>query len=562
MPPSSATQIQELVSLRYDFSPDAARQKTELFRALRKRRCATPEDVKSLHEAACFARAFPENAAVRGATEKLLEEFGARADVRRFRRRLGDSGIAGAAVYFRFYWLMAIRLAERWPDAISIDWKEFERKADVVGLLHLLVTFSETPALDAQVRGAREWIDDLKSADETDAAFLIRRFAALDVPTPVREKMYEDLDVPLRLDPGPTTPARGRECFARAPVVYRREPPERGRPPDFRRAVLASRPRVRAASPIEARELIDLANACMVSRHRDLLVFLHGDPQDVRIIDCGDGLSFACIGATPQRRLVLEAVYGFLTLMNGVPIGYVLCSALFSSSEIAYNIFETFRGRGAAQVYAKFLGAVHRLFGVDSFALDPYQLGHENKEGQQSGAWWFYYKLGFRPHDPDVRRLVREELAALKADRGYRTSPARINELAAEYMFLHLDAPRRDVLGHIDLGNIGAHVSRFLADRFGAERERGLAECARETAPLLGLRKNTRLSPGEKLAWRRWSPLALALPGIERWTAAQKRTLRDVMRAKGGRRESDFVKRIDTHKRLRAALLELSQTAP
>ena len=33
-----------------------------------------------------------------------------------------------------------------------------------------------------------------------------------------------------------------------------------------------------------------------------------------------------------------------LTLKNGVPIGYVLISAINASSEIAYNVFETWRG--------------------------------------------------------------------------------------------------------------------------------------------------------------------------------------------------------------------------
>ena len=48
------------------------------------------------------------------------------------------------------------------------------------------------------------------------------------------------------------------------------------------------------------------------------------------------------------RRLVFEAVYGFLTLKNGVPIGYVLLSALYRSAEVAYNVFDSFRGAETA----------------------------------------------------------------------------------------------------------------------------------------------------------------------------------------------------------------------
>ena len=50
---------------------------------------------------------------------------------------------------------------------------------------------------------------------------------------------------------------------------------------------------------------------------------------------------------------------------------------------------------------------VRHLFGSDACSIDPYQLGHGNEEGLASGAWWFYYKLGFRPLDPDIRKLAR-----------------------------------------------------------------------------------------------------------------------------------------------------------
>jgi len=51
-----------------------------------------------------------------------------------------------------------------------------------------------------------------------------------------------------------------------------------------------------------------------------------------------------------KGAFLLESVYGFLTLKNGIPIGYVLVSALFGSSEIAYNVFETYRGGEAGAV--------------------------------------------------------------------------------------------------------------------------------------------------------------------------------------------------------------------
>ena len=68
----------------------------------------------------------------------------------------------------------------------------------------------------------------------------------------------------------------------------------------------------------------------------------------------------------PSRRFLLESMYGFLTLKNGVPIGYALASGLMQYAEVAYNVFETFRGGEAAHVYGRLLATVRWLFDASS----------------------------------------------------------------------------------------------------------------------------------------------------------------------------------------------------
>lgn len=552
----SANALRSLESLRLRFGRDVAGEKVALLRGLRRARLRTADEVLRLHEVLCYWRAYPENRDVLAEVESMLGSFDRRADLRRHRAALMDTGIAGTDLYFRFYWLMAIRMVRRWPEHITIDWTDFEHAPQLVDMLHLLLPFTETPALDSIYRTAREWLDNLRGPDETDAAFLMRRFAALRVPRTTCEYLYEKLDVPVRLAPGADTPARTREKWDGAPVVFQKRPPVRTRP-NLRRAARDTDFTVRSIPPRKARELIDLANDAMVPRHRDLLVFLHADENDVRIVDFGDGLQFACYGTMPDRRLMLEAVYGFITLKNGVPIGYVLNSALFGSCELAYNVFDTFRGSEAARIYGRFLAAVHSLFGADVFTIDPYQLGHGNREGQLSGAWWFYYKLGFRPRDPAIKKLVRKELARIRRDPTYRTPPETIDRLAADNMFLSLGKDREDVLGRVSLGAVGDAAGRYLAGRFGGHRERGIRTCAREAAELLRVRDLGTLSPGERIAWDRWSPLVMAMPGVARWSVADRRALAGVIRAKGGRRESDFVRKFDAHRKLRRAIRKL-----
>jgi hypothetical protein len=316
---------------------------------------------------------------------------------------------------------------------------------------------------------------------------------------------------------------------------------------------------VRVLPRRDAARLVDMAREAMVTRGRDLDVFMFGDARDVRLVDSGDGLAFAVFCATPDHRLLLESVYGMLTLKNGVPIGYVLVSALFGSSEIAYNVFETFRGGESGHVYGAVLATAHHLFGSDTFTIYPYQLGDDNDEALQSGAWWFYQKLGFRPRDPAVKRLMRRELAAMARRGRHRSTIPTLRRLARENLYYALGRSRDDVMGELPLRRVGEAVTAAVATRFGSDRRRAGRVLTDEVRALLGLRSLDGWDRGQRLMLQRWAPLVGVLPGVARWSAAERSALVEVVRAKGGRRESDYVRRFDGHRRLRQAVTALAR---
>ena len=274
---------------------------------------------------------------------------------------------------------------------------------------------------------------------------------------------------------------------------------------------------------------------------------------------CGDAhLSNFGAFASPERRLLFETVTGYLTLRNGVPIGYVLSSTLFGSAEIAYNVFETWRGAEAARIFGRVLAMVRHLFGSDAFSIDPFQLGDANDEALDSGAWWFYRKVGFAPRAAAARRLMQREEERMRRRPGHRSSRAVLARLAAHHAYWFAGRPRIDVLSILPLERASLAASHHLAARFGAEREAGEIACADEIARRCGVRGWRGWSADERRAWRRWAPLLAIVPGLVRWPAAERRAVVTVVRAKGGRREADFARAFDRHARLRAAVVRLS----
>jgi hypothetical protein len=558
MPDAIRTALRELDRTKADYGPGSDRRKLELLRALRGRRHERPADVARFHEALCFLRAYPDSDQLLKQVEGILAGFGDRTDVRRHRHALMSSGIAGTPIHFRFFPGSALWLARRWSTYLSIEWGAFEGRHKLEPLLEQLALYAETPGLDEYAFDVHEWINRLKGPDETDAAFLLRRLTQLRMSPFAMEALLEDLDIPFILSPGPDTPARTREKYNGVPVVPQASALRRSRP-DIRKSIARPPSSIRPLSAREGRKVVNLARSTMVARGRDLNAFSYAQEGDVRLVDCGGGLHFALIGVAPERRLLLEAIYAFVMLKNGVPVGYGTHTMLMGSTEVAYTIFDTFRSGESAVMFERALAIARHLFEIDCFSLHPYQIGYNNEDAIRSGAWWFYQKLGFRPREAELLHLMRREVGRQKTNESHRSSPSTLRRLASSGVYLQLGKRRDDVIGLLSTGNVGLAVTQYLAQRFGADRSKAQKACSREAAELLGVRSTRSFTTGERLAWARWSPLILALPGVSRWRRDDKRALVEVVRAKGDLRESDYLVRFDRHRRLRRAILELAQ---
>ncbi len=553
-----ASALKELERRKADYGDGAGRRKLDLLRLLSRRRLSRAKDVLRLHEVLCFLRAYPDSAEVLAEVEHMLHRFEKRGDLRRHSDALASTGIAGTSFHFAFFAATANWLARRWSAYVTIDWEDFDRSERLERILPLLALYSETPGLDEYSFELHDWIERMKGPAETDAVFLLRRLEQLPMSSFAHEMLFEDLDIPLHLRPGPDTPARTREKYADVGVVHQSRALSRARP-SLPSMMNQDPPRVRLLSRREGQTLVNLARATMATRSRDLDAFAYGEANDVRLVGCGNGLQLAYIGVLPERRLLLETLYGFLALKNGVPVGYGTNTVLFGSAEVAFTIFDTFRAAEAALVFAQVLAITKHLFGADTFLIEPYQLGQDNDDAVRSGAWWFYQKMGFRPRETSARRIMQRELKRMKTNPSHRSSESTLKKLAAADVFLTLGKRRNDVLGVLPLANLGLCITRYVAERFGFDRAKATRTCSAEALKLLDLRSLGGFSAGERLAWQRWAPLLMILPGVKRWRGHDKRALVKVVRAKGGQRESDYVHQFDRHQRLRHAICSLAE---
>ncbi len=548
----SARALTTLERLREDFTPGQAAPKLAALRDLAHMTLRTAEQVRRLHEVLCFMRAHPDDADVLRQVEQMLSNFARRRDLRKHRDALAHSGIAGTLMGYPFFYPTAHWLSRRWPTACRLDRSDAIAEESIAKSLPALMSGLENHALRECHLPGYQALDAVRGA-RTDATFLLDRIAVMPGDSYTREAFYDLINPSCELLPMDGTPTRTTAVYSGAPRAWQTAPLRHQRP-DLQREIVRELRTIRRMPPREAQVLITLAREAMITRNRDLDAFAYGNEADVWLCDDGHGLDFVLIGMQPERRSALPAIYGGLTLQNGVPIGYHQADFLGRSVAVSFNTFESFRGGESAYTFARLLAALHEFSGATSFSIEPYQLGQGNDEGIESGAWWFYFKLGFRPRVRAAVRLASAEARRQSIRPGHRSTPQTLRTLAAHHLHFDLDPQHPAPLllpAHIGL-RIGEHLASLAEDRSVA-LEQAMAEAGRRC----GLDSLDSLTRHERTAWRGLAPLIAALP-MAQWSAAERAALVALARAKGAASERSFAQRLRAHARFEDCLARLS----
>jgi hypothetical protein len=238
-------------------------------------------------------------------------------------------------------------------------------------------------------------------------------------------------------------------------LFYHREPLISRREIDLRQELAQPSPKLDKLSSAQGEKAIDMAREASTIRYRELYGFTHGDPKQVYRAELGRGVEIFLVGLLPEKRLPLRTYHALMIYKNGVPIGYFEGLSLFERMESGFNLYYTFRDGETAWLYARILNVMHHFARVTAFSLDPYQIGFENEEGIESGAFWFYRKLGFRPTQPEALQLALKEEEKIRTRNGYRTSTATLRKLARSPMIFELDETRKGDWDRFQLRKIG-----------------------------------------------------------------------------------------------------------
>jgi hypothetical protein len=294
----------------------------------------------------------------------------------------------------------------------------------------------------------------------------------------------------------------------------------------------------------------------MLGRETDPVTLCGSD--GVEYLDLGRGVAIALYAMPPMRRFALDTHLGFVLFKNAVPVAYGGGWPFLETAKIGVNVFAPFRGGESAHLFCQVLRVYRQRFDVERFLVEPYQFGAGNREGLLSGAFWFYYRLGFRPTSAVQAELARSEFARITTERGYRSPLEVMRRLTRSDLELQLDDRAGQALPWPDPCVLSAAVSEWIVRDFAGDRSAAERAALRRVRAALGVRSVRGWSAAERRAFRTLSPLVALIPDVHRWTVRERRACVAMMRAKGAPDETLYFRLARQHPRFRDAVARIA----
>ena len=501
------------------------------------------------------------------------------------------SGIAGTTMQDTLSFDVARWLVRRIPRNVEIAWDDYwddyqAERARGNTWPRFIPLLEEDADVEANIPWPR-WLDAARGRQNA-LAWLLNRFAQLPLPARQRAELYDSLRLPLRWKLENLKLSRTRNWarprrfyFHNAPLIQRSEV-------SLSHELARPAPKLEKLSVAAGESVMHAIREIMVVRYRELYGTTLGDPRTVVRADLGRGVVMHFWGLPPARRLPLRAYLAGYTLKNGVPINYVEAIGLCEWIEVGFNTFYTYRQGETAWIYAQALRCLRALTDAKCISIYPYQIGRNNDEAIDSGAFWFYRKLGFRPGRADLRALCEREEKKISTNPKYRTPPRTLKRLAEAHMFYELGGDiSKGTLKNGRLGKgttsscsvnptklstasaaeglpgpwdtfstrtLGLRINRRMAREFDGDSQK--IRDASTSAVTRALEIDaSRWTPAQQQALENWSLVLALIPGLTRWSPDDKQQLVKIIRAKSAPNEMTYLRQTQRHPRLRDELL-------
>lgn len=532
--------ISQLFSIRNQYGKKFSTQKLNLLIAISNERFKTKKALQSWYEVLLFLIAYPDNRSIYeyafGALQKLESQIQSHENIK---ARLFNSGITNTKLCAAFGFEIVKWIRKRFPNDIRLSSFEAD-SSQIQSILSVVMPKVESEILQD---GNAEWMSWLKGSMKNGENILDRLIAIFDetdMRPEVRDELWGAIGINVEINCSSQL-SLSRSLFT---PYYHRSLARRKSVPQSAE-IKTTRVVIGEA---EAEHIIVCGRMILVRHLREIDPISFTAPPLITYYRLPRGLSIALMGMTPERRHPVDSYMGYVVFKNGLPVAYAGSWILFDSGRIGLNIFPAYRGGESQYIFQQVLKLHSKVYRLNRFTVDPYQIGKENSDGIKSGAFWTYYHAGFRPILKKQEQLSAREAVKIKSARSYRTPISILEELADSRMELLLQ--KRAV--KFDATDLSLVYARILKVQYNSNRKSAEELLSKKLARLLQIKNYQE----QKLNFilKNWCLLLLS----HEWELSRDSKLRNTMKnlfeLKASGAEEDYISKLQETIELRKLL--------
>lgn len=277
----------------------------------------------------------------------------------------------------------------------------------------------------------------------------------------------------------------------------------------------------------------------------------------VEVAEMGEGLQIALFSMEQNRQLSLESYIGYMAFSNGLPVAYGGGWIFGHRCKIGINIFPPYRGKGSNSIFNHILRLYQDQFDVHRFVVKPYQFGKDNPEGLKTGAFWFYYKMGFRPADQSMEKLALCEWEKITAGSRYRSPLNILKKFTQCNMELIIPGSSGT---EIDADKISKAVSSIIIKEYHSSRQEAIKRGLARIISLTNLNKKSNRLSVHQHNLENWGLILLCIPEQTKWNDNQRKQLLEIIHQQSMGNERAYMKAVYTHTFLLSLLKKVNET--
>lgn len=464
----------DLIKVAPVFNEESALKKTQLLNDCSKIKFNSKKLIEQYHNCLIFLLGYPENEKLFFLAQKEMErlcEF-VRKSPKQLRDKLERTGIAYTQTQAANSFTLIKWLLKTYPNQVSlhsldetgIHPKEIFRHA--LSEMEFEFAFSEKLS-------PLKWLENgAGSKNKKDILiWLINHFERIDASELIKDQLFESLKIFISVFPTNKNLSKGLGNFELHKNYYHTNGLLKRF--DEKEIINKKLPAAKKLSDSEKNTVIEKARIALFLLNRETEPIVYCNSDGLLFYELEHGISIALFSILSERRLPLESYIGFMMFKNGFPMAYGGGWLFGNRSLLGINIFESFRGGESAFVFCQLLRTYKQSFGANYFEVEPYQFGKNNPEGLQSGAFWFYYRFGFRPLDADLKSLALKESEKIQNTKGYRTSIETLKKFTNSNLAVNFNTEQLP----INPSTISEFISDQIKLKFNGDRVKAESFC-------------------------------------------------------------------------------------